>query len=137
MSNTGASSSGWVCPTCNRHVPGKIDRCRCGSARVDANATSPAPDAAANASPRGTRAVIEAAVLCLVIAAGVYYYASVQIVPTAQRPSLTTAGGPASRNGSILPRPDNVIVTHHVTERTATSEPAVTRSTSGDLPEPS
>jgi S1-C subfamily serine protease len=136
MSDTGASAFGWVCPTCNRQVPGKIERCRCGFERVDAKATTTAPDAATSASPRGTRAVVEAAVLCLVIAAGVYYYASVQIAPAAQHPSLTTAGTPSLRLRSIVPRSDNAVVTHRAPERTAASDPAVTRATSGDLPEP-
>jgi len=135
MNDTGASSS-WVCTTCQRHVPGKIDRCRCGQARTEAATASLPSDAAAQASSRGNRAVFEAGVLCLVIAAGVYYYASVQIAPSAQPANLTTAG-PNPRLGSIGARSETVFASRRGPERAPAAEPVVTRATSGDLPEPS
>ncbi len=134
MNDTGASS-GWLCPTCRRQVPGKIDRCRCGYARGEATTESLSADAAPSGRSRGAPAVIEGGVLCLVIAAGVYYYASVQTTPSAQ-PANLIAAGPNLR-GAIGPRSETVFVTRRAPDRSAAAEPPVTRATSGDLPEPS
>ena len=122
MNDTGASS-GWVCPTCSRQVPGKIERCRCGHARSEATTDSITTEAAPRAASRGPRAVIEGAVLCLVIAAGAYYYASVQTAP-AQPTNLITAGSNL-RGGSIGPRSETVFVTRRAPERTPAAEPVL------------
>jgi len=135
MNDTGASS-GWLCPTCSRQVPGKIERCRCGYARSEATTDLIAPDAAPMKASRGSRAIVEGAVLCLVIAAGVYYYASVQTAPSAHPANLTTAG-PGSLRLPIGPRNETVFATRRAPEKSPAAEPSVTRATSGDLPEPS
>jgi Zn-dependent protease with chaperone function len=42
VSGTSASGRFWLCPQCNRHVPLRLDGCRCGCARPEGLAASPA-----------------------------------------------------------------------------------------------
>ena len=43
----GSSASGrfWICPKCNRHVPARLDACRCGGTKADLGASPEAPAA--------------------------------------------------------------------------------------------
>ena len=41
----GSSASGrfWICPKCNRHVPMRLDACRCGGTKADLTGAAPPP----------------------------------------------------------------------------------------------
>ncbi len=41
VSGTGSSGRFWLCPQCNRHVPLRIESCRCGCVRPEGLAASP------------------------------------------------------------------------------------------------
>ena len=41
VSGTGASGRFWLCPQCNRHVPMRVESCRCGTGRPEGLAPSP------------------------------------------------------------------------------------------------
>ena len=50
--------SGWRCPSCGRRVPQRVERCRCGSCRADADAVTDAAEPPEPAAPAGRRGLL-------------------------------------------------------------------------------
>ena len=57
MTTTQATGRFWLCPKCGRHVPGRLEACRCGAARSEAEATqevaAPSPPPVSVSQPAG------------------------------------------------------------------------------------
>jgi S1-C subfamily serine protease len=134
MSDTTASSFGWTCPACQRRVPARIERCRCGH-QHEAGQEVPAGDEPIAARPPArTRSLVEGLLLCLLVLGGGYYFTTARSAAAPQRMRATVA----SDVPRVIREPSNdTVVVSRPAERPPAAREPVTRSTSSDLPEPS
>ncbi len=96
MSSPPPPGAGWVCPACDRHVPSKVDECRCGYARPAGSDDHVAGDAPADGPAPGGPIVTGVAVV--VIAAAALWFFIGRSTPAPARPvaPLVSALTPAS-----------------------------------------
>jgi putative serine protease PepD len=120
----------WTCPACERRVPGKIDRCRCGQERPAALAQEESP---AERAGRAPRTAVEGALLCLVIVAAGYYYttAGSSATPDRTRAEIKLADRVQRRE------PMRTLAAGTAGDRGHATEPATTSELGNDRPEPS
>src|SRR5262245_14725195 len=136
MSDTASTSLGWICPACTRHVPERIDRCRCGQERVSTKPAAPPSDILVTARPTWSRTIIEGVFVCLVVAGCAYYYINGG-ASSAASGSTTTIAHANQPNEVRDPQRAARVATPALADRTAAHEQAVAREPAPDRPEPS
>ena len=66
-------SNGWTCGRCGRHVPGVIDKCRCGAARPISRDVEAVEDASQDVWAR-VRSIGSAVIVLSLAGTGVYLW---------------------------------------------------------------
>ena len=98
MKDNTATSGGWMCPACDRRVPGHVGQCRCGYTRQAAEGDADEPGAARPAPSTG---VIVVAVIGVLAAAFVLNHRTAPAIP----PAIATApAAGASKAGAAGPK---------------------------------
>jgi S1-C subfamily serine protease len=97
----------WICPSCDRQVPGRVRTCRCGFEAGEADTVTEFPDA--EIKPGSTSSAIGLVVGMLLLGGGaaVLYVTSQEAVPAAAVASATPSPLPAVGSGQPVqsPRP--------------------------------
>lgn len=118
MTDTSASGRFWICPQCKRHVPQRIDACRCGYAK--AGEAQPIDAEVVEGAAEPSRAVVHTAdsqrSQVVVVPGAQPPVKKLQIVLNAQNAGWIAAIGLAAfvvfgRSGSAPPPPTVVVVT--------------------------
>ena len=112
MPQTTSPALSWVCPSCGRRVPSKVDGCRCGFVQTEMPATPQSAPMPAGPGQSAVWAALRSAAVMVAaiaaIAAGVWFTSSrppAAPSPGAAPPHTSTAAAPVRPSQPVQPAP--------------------------------